>query len=96
MLLGTFLTDQQNALRDLLEVSIPELDNLVTASIEAGAYGAKLSGAGFGGCIIAYAPGSEKEVANAINSSGGKATICEIDNNGGIKESNYNSNLFTT
>ena len=80
------LTLQHEALRDDLEVSIPKLDQLVDASINAGAFGAKLSGAGFGGCIIAYAPNKEQEVDKAIEKAGGKAIICKIDYNGGIKE----------
>jgi galactokinase len=83
VLLGDLLTKQHNALRDELEVSIPKLDQLVDVSIQAGALGAKLSGAGFGGCIIAYAPNNEKEVAKAIEKAGGKAIICKIDSQGG-------------
>ncbi|MHA1365292.1 MAG: hypothetical protein ACTSP5_02630 [Candidatus Heimdallarchaeota archaeon] len=81
VLLG--LTKQHIALRDNLEVSIPKLDQLVDVSIQAGALGAKLSGAGFGGCIIAYAPNKEKEVAKAIEKVGGEAIICRIDSYGG-------------
>ncbi|MHA1737669.1 MAG: galactokinase [Candidatus Heimdallarchaeota archaeon] len=83
VLLGDLLTKQHIALRDNLEVSIPKLDQLVDVSIQAGALGAKLSGAGFGGCIIAYAPNKEKEVAKAIEKVGGEAIICRIDSYGG-------------
>jgi galactokinase len=34
-------------------VSTPELDTLVEALVEAGAHGARLTGAGFGGCVVA-------------------------------------------
>ncbi len=85
-LLGELLTKQQDALRDLLEVSIPEIDNLVDASLKAGALGAKLTGAGYGGCIIALAPGKEEEVALAIENAGGKAILCQVDPEGGRKE----------
>ncbi|NPE06961.1 MAG: hypothetical protein GNW80_01655 [Asgard group archaeon] len=84
--LGSLLTKQQTMLRDYLGVSIPELDNLVDVSLKSGALGAKLTGAGLGGCIIALAPGKEEEVAHAINSVGGKATICKIDYEGAKKE----------
>ena len=40
-------------LRDLFKVSCPELDNLVDAAMKTkGVYGARLMGAGFGGCTI--------------------------------------------
>jgi galactokinase len=43
------------SLRDDYEVSTPELDLLVDALADAGAYGARLTGAGFGGCVVALA-----------------------------------------
>ena len=39
-----------------LEVSTPALDALVGAALDAGAYGAKLTGGGLGGAVIAIAP----------------------------------------
>jgi galactokinase len=42
--------------RDDMQVSIPELDVLVECLVDAGAHGARLTGAGFGGCVIALAP----------------------------------------
>jgi galactokinase len=54
------------SLRDDYEVSTPELDALVSALEEAGAYAARLTGAGFGGCVVAIAAaGSEREVGEA-------------------------------
>ncbi len=53
---GELLVEGHRSLRDDYEVSIPELDTLVEAAIEVdGCYGARLTGAGFGGCIIALA-----------------------------------------
>jgi len=56
------LMDQGHALLAEIGVSCPELDALVAAAREAGALGAKLSGAGRGGHIIALAP-SRRSVA---------------------------------
>ena len=47
------------SLRDDFEVSTPELDALVDALGRAGAAGARLTGAGFGGCVVALAPVGE-------------------------------------
>ena len=50
--LGKLMTENHELLRRL-NVSSPPLDRLVEAAIEAGAYGAKLSGGGRGGTVIA-------------------------------------------
>ena len=44
------------SLRDDMEVSTPELDALVECLIDAGAFGARLTGGGFGGCAVALVP----------------------------------------
>jgi galactokinase len=49
---GKLLLDSHVSLRDRLRVSVPELDHLVEAAMSAGAFGARLTGAGFGGCAI--------------------------------------------
>ena len=47
------------SLRNDYEVSTPELDTFVEAAKEHGARGARLTGAGFGGCAIALVPEGE-------------------------------------
>ncbi|HMQ32013.1 MAG TPA: mevalonate kinase, partial [Chloroflexaceae bacterium] len=47
------LLDANQALLERMGVSSPELGRLVTAAREAGALGAKLSGAGWGGVMLA-------------------------------------------
>jgi galactokinase len=42
--------------RDDMEVSTPDLDALVECLVDAGAFGARLTGAGFGGCVVALVP----------------------------------------
>jgi len=50
---GEYMLAGHASLRDLYEVSIPELDILVKLASEInGCYGARLSGAGFGGCTV--------------------------------------------
>jgi galactokinase len=54
--LGELVSASHASLRDLYEVSIPELNLLVEiAESVPGCYGARLTGAGFGGCTIALA-----------------------------------------
>ena len=51
---GACMTATHYSLRDLFEVSTDELDILVKASTDVeGCYGARLTGAGFGGCVAA-------------------------------------------
>jgi len=52
-ILGKIMNQQHELLRDLYEVSLPELEKIREAAIEAGAYGVKISGAGLGGSLIA-------------------------------------------
>jgi galactokinase len=52
---GRLLLESHASLRDLLKVSCPELDRLVEAAMESGALGARLTGAGFGGCAVVFA-----------------------------------------
>lgn len=49
---GALMTASHLSLRDDYEVSCPALDALVEAALEAGALGARLTGAGFGGCTV--------------------------------------------
>ena len=52
---GRLLVASHASLRDELHVSCPALDRLVEAALEAGATGARLTGAGFGGCAVILA-----------------------------------------
>ncbi len=58
--------------------STAKIERLCQAACEAGAYGAKQIGAGGGGCMVAYCPGRQDEVARAIDSEGGIPYICNI------------------
>jgi galactokinase len=53
---GRLMYASHTSLRDDYEVSIPELDTFVKAAKQHGARGARLTGAGFGGCAIALVP----------------------------------------
>ncbi|MBE7536190.1 MAG: mevalonate kinase [Anaerolineales bacterium] len=70
------LMDQNHALLQEMTVSSPELDALVEAARKAGAAGAKLSGGGRGGSMIALAqPEKADDISSALISAGAKNTI---------------------
>lgn len=70
--LGELMNFNQGYLSGL-GVSSDKLEAMIYAARNAGAYGAKLSGAGSGDCIIALAPQkSRKAVEQAINKVGGQ------------------------
>jgi len=51
--LGVLMGESHASLRDDFQVSTPELDTLVEVLVDEGAFGARLTGAGFGGCVVA-------------------------------------------
>jgi mevalonate kinase len=64
--------NENHKLLQQIEVSSRELDFLVKLSRDQGALGAKLTGGGLGGNIIALTPGRDlqDDVANAIEKEG--------------------------
>jgi galactokinase len=59
---GRLMSASHSSLRDDFEVSCPELDLLVElATAETGVVGARMTGAGFGGCVVALADGDSAQ-----------------------------------
>jgi mevalonate kinase len=86
--LGRYM-DMNHALLDALGVGHPHLSKIVLASRVAGAYGAKITGAGGGGCMIALCPKQLKlRVASAIEACEARAIVTGIDTEGARKEKN--------
>jgi galactokinase len=56
---GQLLLASHASLRDRLRVSCPALDRLVEAAMDSGALGARLTGAGFGGCAVILCRGGD-------------------------------------
>lgn len=73
--LGELFSEAHRTLRSL-GVSHPRLDKLVTAAINAGALGAKLTGAGVGGAMFVLAKNNNDAItiANALNAAGAQNT----------------------
>ena len=66
------LMNKNHSLLQEIEVSCKELDYLVDLSRKQGAFGAKMTGGGGGGCMLALTPGKEQQekVALAIENEG--------------------------
>ncbi|MDT4987588.1 MAG: galactokinase [Micromonosporaceae bacterium] len=68
--IGPLLTASHRSLRDDYEVTVPELDTAVEAALAAGAHGARVTGGGFGGCVLALVDASATDtVAAAVVSA---------------------------
>ena len=57
--LGAAMNESHLSMRDDFEMSVPQIDALVSDAQELGATGARLTGGGFGGCIVACVENSE-------------------------------------
>jgi mevalonate kinase len=72
------LMNLNQLLLEKLGVSCPEIEQLIEAALGAGALGAKLSGSGGGGIIIALAePDKQAAVAAAIEAAGGHSLVVQ-------------------
>ena len=82
--LGNLLTENHKLL-STLGVSHPEIEKLIEISLNNGALGAKLTGAGKGGAVIALIPkDSSKEILAKIGRGPGKWMLVEFDYDGVI------------
>jgi mevalonate kinase len=82
------LMDFDHGLLEALGVSSRTLDNMVWAAREAGAHGAKLTGAGGGGCIVALDETSETRTALSYTAECRDAFRAELDREGVTPEEN--------
>ncbi len=68
------LMNLHQLIQEKLGTSVPQAEALIAAALEAGALGAKISGSGGGGVIIALVePAQRDAVAEAINQAGGRS-----------------------
>ncbi|MFO7872279.1 MAG: mevalonate kinase [Candidatus Undinarchaeales archaeon] len=81
--LGRLMDKNHYYLREL-GVSSRRLENLVEAAREAGAYGAKITGSGGGGCIIALAEDPDP-VIDALKEKGAEAFMVKT-HQGGVRD----------
>ncbi|MFE4513567.1 mevalonate kinase [Kitasatospora sp. NPDC056783] len=76
--LGVLLDEAQEPLADL-GLSTPALDRAIATARTAGALGAKLTGAGGGGAVVALAPGNAPAVAAVLRAAGYGAFVSHVD-----------------
>lgn len=88
--LGELMNINQGLL-NALQVSSREIEELIEIARRNGALGAKLTGGGGGGAIIALCPDTAEAVAFAMRKSGYEALISEIGGDNNALESNSNS-----
>jgi mevalonate kinase len=81
------LLNMNHSLLEVLGVGHPVISRMILAARNAGAYGAKLTGAGGGGCMIALCPKTQKgRIAGAIEACDTRAFVTTIDTEGVRKE----------
>jgi len=81
--LGRLMNRNHEMLRQI-GVSTPDLDRLVAEALQAGALGAKLTGAGGGGCIIALCADKKdrSNIARKLRNAGGTIYNVSLDASG--------------
>ena len=81
--IGGYMNENQRLLREYLRVSTFEIEELIYAALRAGALGAKLTGAGGGGCIIVFTSSEDQSrVAKSIEDTSGRAYLTDVANEG--------------
>lgn len=64
---GRLLTASHESMRDDFEITTEQIDEIAAAALRAGALGARMTGGGFGGCVIALVPAARVDaVADAV------------------------------
>lgn len=78
--LGKLLNEHQDQLRDNIGISTKKIDKMILKCLEAGAYGGKINGSGFGGTMFALLPYSEKEIKQRIEETDSEVFIIQTSN----------------
>ena len=89
---GRTMTENQLMLSSI-GVSSPQLDNLIKAASPS-SLGAKLTGAGGGGCMVALTR-NPKETSDAIELAGGRTLISRLGSSGLSVDDSQNTIIWT-
>ncbi|XP_011494842.1 PREDICTED: N-acetylgalactosamine kinase isoform X1 [Ceratosolen solmsi marchali] len=88
--LGNLMTKSHQSLKNLYECSHPRIDTLVTKAIESGAFGARLTGAGWGGFVIAIT------TAEKVNDFMESLKSAFYYNNEELRNTDFSNTIFKT
>ena len=78
--LGQLMNQGHQSLSQDFEVSVPEVDALVATCQSSGALGARITGAGFGGCVVVLTtPDRAQAVLDAALAHEGTSLVAQID-----------------
>lgn len=76
--MGRLMIESHASLRDDFDVSTPTLDGLVDRLVATpGVYGARLTGAGFGGCVVALTEPGTLDEGWTVHASGGAHLLAD-------------------
>jgi len=71
--IGDLMNEHHYYLKNLLKITVPKIDDMINAALNAGALGAKIVGSGGGGSITVLAPKNREEhIMKAIYKAGAK------------------------
>ena len=80
--LGEIVNEQHELLRDLYEVSLPEIERIRDSMLKAGALGVKISGAGLGGSLIGIVRSEDHGrivLESAVKSGAKRGWVVDVD-----------------
>jgi len=75
--IGDLMNQHHHYLKNLLKITVPKIDTMIDAALNAGALGAKIVGSGGGGSIAVISPkNKEAQIIKAILNAGAKDAYC--------------------
>jgi galactokinase len=86
--IGDLMNQHHHYLKNLLKITVPKIDAMIDAALNAGAFGAKIVGSGGGGSIAALSPkNKEQKIIEAILKAGAKdAYAVSVDKGANVIE----------
>ena len=67
---GRIFTASHASMRDDFEITTEQIDLIADIAVRAGALGARMTGGGFGGCVIALVPVERTELVGEAGAAG--------------------------